>query len=133
MNRTLEGAARDGYVETILGRRRAINGIKNTTGRNLNTAERTAVNAVIQGSAADLIKRAMLEVARRIEAQGLRARLLLQIHDELVFEAPDGEIATLATLVREAMIGAIAFDVPIRVDVAVGPNWLDVASLPEPS
>ena len=133
MNRTLEGAARDGYVETVLGRRRAINGIKNTTGRNLNTAERTAVNAVIQGSAADLIKRAMLEVSRGIRAEGLRAGLLLQIHDELVFEAPDEEIPALASLVRRAMVGAIAFDVPIKVDVAVGPNWLDVATLPEPA
>jgi DNA polymerase I len=128
MNRTLEGAARDGYVETILGRRRMINGVKNTTGRNLNTAERTAVNAVIQGSAADLIKRAMIEVNRRIKAEGLKARLLLQIHDELVFEAPDAEIPALAGLVRQAMVEAIPFDVPLQVDVAVGPNWLDVAT-----
>jgi DNA polymerase-1 len=126
MNRTLEGAARQGYVETILGRRRMINGIKNTTGRNLNTAERTAVNAVIQGSAADLIKRAMLEVDRRIKAERLQARLLLQIHDELVFEAPDAEVPALAGLVRQAMVEAIAFDVPIQVDVSTGPNWLDV-------
>jgi DNA polymerase-1 len=132
MNRTLEAAARDGRVETILGRRRAINGIKNTTGRNLNLAERTAVNAVIQGSAADLIKRAMLEVDRRIRAEGLRARMLLQIHDELVFEAPDEEVAALARLAREAMVGAIAFEVPIEVDVAAGPNWLDVAPLTGP-
>ena len=131
MNRTLEGALRTGYVETILGRRRAINGIKNTTGRNLNTAERTAVNAVIQGSAADLIKRAMIEVDRQIKAQGLQARMLLQIHDELVFEAPDAEIAALAPLVRKAMVGAITFDVPIQVDVATGPNWLDVVALAE--
>jgi DNA polymerase-1 len=129
MNRTLVGAARDGYVETILGRRRMINGIKNTTGRNLNTAERTAVNAVIQGSAADLIKRAMLAVDRRIKAEGFQARLLLQIHDELVFEAPDTEIKPLAELVRREMVEAIVFDVPIQVDVAVGPNWLDVAPL----
>ncbi|WP_435010530.1 DNA polymerase I [Tundrisphaera lichenicola] len=131
MNRTLEAAARDGYVETILGRRRAINGIKNTTGRNLNLAERTAVNAVIQGSAADLIKRAMLEVDRRIRGEGLRARMLLQIHDELVFESPDDEIDRLAPLIRESMVGAIRFDVPIQVEIAVGPNWLDVASLPD--
>ena len=129
MNRTLVGAARDGYVETILGRRRMINGIKNTTGRDLNTAERTAVNAVIQGSAADLIKRAMLAVDRRIKAKGFQARLLLQIHDELVFEAPDAEIPALAELVRQEMIEAIVFDVPIQVDVAVGPNWLDLAPL----
>jgi DNA polymerase-1 len=130
MNRTLEGALRDGYVETILGRRRLINGNKNTTGRNLNTAERTAVNAVIQGSAADLIKRAMLEVVARIKAEGLKSRLLLQIHDELVFEAPNEEIPALATLVKQAMVGAIEFDVPIQVEVAAGPNWLDVAELP---
>ncbi len=131
MNRTLEGAARDGRVETILGRRRSINGIKNTTGRNLNLAERTAVNAVIQGSAADLIKRAMIAVARRIKAEGLRARMLLQIHDELVFEVPDEEVPALARLVRGEMVDAIAFDVPLRVDLAAGPNWLDVAPLVE--
>jgi len=130
-DRTREEARRLGRVETILGRRRAINGIKNTTGRALNLAERTAVNAVIQGSAADLIKRAMIAVDRRIKAEGLRARMLLQIHDELVFEAPDGEIAPLAALVRDEMTRAISFDVPIRVDVAAGPNWLDVATLPE--
>jgi DNA polymerase-1 len=133
MNRTLEGAQRDGFVETILGRRRAINGIKNTTGRNLNSAERTAVNAVIQGSAADLIKRAMLDVAARIKAEDLKARLLLQIHDELVFEAPDAEIPALAKLVREAMVGAIPFDVPIQVEIGAGPNWLDIAELNDPS
>ena len=131
MTKTLEDAAKHGRVETILGRRRAINGIKQTSGRNMNLAERTAVNAVIQGSAADLIKKAMIEVDRRLRAEGLRARMLLQIHDELVFEAPDEEIPTLAALVREAMIGAIRFDVPLKVDVAAGANWLDAATLPE--
>ena len=126
MTRTLEGALADGRVETILGRRRAINGIKNTTGRNLNLAERLAVNTVIQGSAADLIKRAMLEVDRRIREAGMSARMLLQIHDELLFEAPDAELPALAALVREAMTTALAFDVPLKVDVAAGPNWLDV-------
>jgi DNA polymerase-1 len=129
MTRTLEGAARDGRVETILGRRRAINGIKNTTGRNLNLAERTAVNAVIQGSAADLIKRAMILVDRSLRDAGLRARLLLQIHDELVFEAPDEEIPRLAVLVREAMTSALELRVPLRVDVSTGPNWLDVKEI----
>src|SRR5262249_59294720 len=96
ITRTLEGALAAGRVETILGRRRPINGIKNTTGHNRNLAERTAVNTVIQGSAADLIKRAMLAVDRRLREGRLRARMLLQIHDELVFEAPDEEIAALA-------------------------------------
>lgn len=130
MTKTLEDAAKHGRVETILGRRRAINGIKQTSGRNMNLAERTAVNAVIQGSAADLIKKAMIEVDRRLRAEELQARMLLQIHDELVFEAPDAEVPVLARLVREAMIGAIRFDVPLKVDVAAGPNWLDAATLP---
>ena len=126
ITRTLESALATGRVETILGRRRPINGIKNTTGRSRNLAERTAVNTVIQGSAADLIKRAMLAVDRRIAAGGLKARMLLQIHDELVFECPGAELAALSTLVRDAMTTALAFDVPLKVDVAAGPNWLDV-------
>ncbi len=86
---------------------------------------------MIQGSAADLIKRAMLAVDRRIEEEGLRARLLLQIHDELVFEAPGAEIATLARLVRDAMTTALDLSVPLKVDLAAGPNWLDVQSIEE--
>ncbi len=129
MTRTLESAAATGRVETILGRRRAISGIKNTTGRNLNLAERTAVNAVIQGSAADLIKRAMLLVDRGVREAGLRARMLLQIHDELVFEVPDDEVAPLAAIVRSAMTSALALKVPLEVDIASGPNWLDVKEI----
>ena len=126
---TLEHAKVAGRVETILGRRRAISGIKNTKGRVRNLAERTAVNSVIQGSAADLIKRAMLEADRRLRLEGLRSRMLLQIHDELVFESPDGELPALAAMVREAMTTALDLDVPLRVDLAAGPNWLDVAPI----
>lgn len=126
ITRTLEGALADGRVETILGRRRPINGIKNTTGRVRNLAERTAVNSVIQGSAADLIKRAMIAVDRRIRAEGLPARMLLQIHDELVFEVDGGAVGALARVVDEEMTGALALDVPLKVDLAAGPNWLDV-------
>jgi DNA polymerase-1 len=129
ITRTLESALAAGRVETILGRRRPINGIKNTTGRNRNLAERTAINTVIQGSAADLIKRAMLAVDNRLRMEGLQARMLLQIHDELVFEAPSEEIPTLAPLVREAMTTALDLDVPLAVDLAAGPNWLDVQAL----
>ena len=116
-------------VETILGRRRAISGIKNLTGRTMSLADRLAVNTVIQGSAADLIKMAMLGVDRRLKAEGLRSRMLLQIHDELVFEAPDEELPALAKLASEAMVGALSFDVPLRVDVAAGPNWLEVEAV----
>ncbi len=132
ITRTLETARDHGRVETILGRRRPINGIKNTTGRVRNLAERTAVNTVIQGSAADLIKRAMLAVDRAIAHRKLQARMLLQIHDELVFECPGAELAELAELVRDEMAGALVLKVPIKVDLAAGPNWLDVRDLTEP-
>jgi DNA polymerase-1 len=126
---TLESALACGRVETILGRRRPISGIKNTTGRSRNRAEREAVNTVIQGSAADLIKRAMLAADRQVRGHGLRARMLLQIHDELVFECPGAEVAKLAGLVRRAMTTALDLDVPLKVDLAAGPNWLDVRPL----
>jgi DNA polymerase-1 len=130
ITRTLESALASGRVETILGRRRPINGIKNTTGRSRNLAERTAVNTVIQGSAADLIKRAMIAVDRRILERKLQARMLLQIHDELVFECPGAELAELADIVRHEMTTALDLDVPLKVDLAAGPNWLDVQALP---
>jgi DNA polymerase-1 len=129
ISRTLEGARAAGRVETILGRRRPINGIKRTTGHNRNLAERTAINTVIQGSAADLIKRAMLAVDRRIREEKLQARMLLQIHDELVFEAPAAEIPALTHLVRDAMTTALDLSVPLKVDLASGANWLDVETV----
>jgi DNA polymerase-1 len=129
ISRVLEEAKSKGRVETILGRRRAINGVKSTTGRSRNVAERTAINTVIQGSAADLIKRAMIDVTNAIKSNGLKARMLLQIHDELVFEAPASEIETLAAIVRKAMTEAIAFEVPIKVDIGRGANWLDVETI----
>ncbi len=123
---TLEAAAARGRVETILGRRRPISGIKSSTGRSRNLAERTAINTVIQGSAADLIKRAMILIDRALCAGGYQARMLLQIHDELVFEAPAGEIADLAALVDREMTSAIELKVPLKVDLATGHNWLDI-------
>jgi DNA polymerase-1 len=126
ITKTLERARDAGRVTTILGRRRSISGIKATTGRSRNLAERTAINTVIQGSAADLIKRAMLLVDRGLRETGLSGRMLLQIHDELVFEAPDEELPRLVPLVREAMTTALDLDVPLKVDLASGPNWLDV-------
>ena len=129
ITRTLEAALAAGRVETILGRRRPISGIKNTTGRNRNLAERTAVNTVIQGSAADLIKMAMIKIDRRLRAQGLQARMILQIHDELVFETPENEVPDLAALVRQEMNTALALEVPLKVDLGAGINWLDVEAI----
>ncbi len=122
----LESARAAGRVETILGRRRPISGIKNTTGRVRNLAERTAINTVIQGSAADLIKRAMIRLDAAIIEREMQARILLQIHDELVIEAPSDEIPALAKLVRTTMTTALDLKTPLKVDIAVGPNWLDV-------
>jgi DNA polymerase-1 len=129
ITRTLETAQAAGRVETILGRRRPISGIKNTTGRSRNLAERTAINTVIQGSAADLIKMAMIKIDRRLRAEKLASRMILQIHDELVFEGPENEIPPLAKLVRHEMTTALDLDVPLKVDIAAGSNWLDVETI----
>jgi DNA polymerase-1 len=119
----LEGCRVNGYVKTILGRKRAIRGVRPDAPRQRNLPERTAINTVIQGSAADLIKLAMLAVHSRLRERGLSARLLLQIHDELLFEAPAGELEPLAELVREEMAGVMALAVPLVVDVKTGMNW----------
>jgi len=121
--RTLAECRKIGYVETILGRRRAISGIREGAGRQRNLPERTAVNTVIQGSAADLIKQAMVAIHRRLRRERQSAKMLLQIHDELIFEVPTDQIHALATLVSEEMVGAGALNVPLKVDIKAGPNW----------
>jgi DNA polymerase-1 len=134
--RLLEECRRTGYVGTILGRRREFdrgNIRRDSTYRQRNQTEREAINMEIQGSAADLIKLAMLHVYRRLKEEGRRARMLLQIHDELVFEVPPDEFAAVAALVREEMTTPrereLNLQVPLKVDLAAGPNWLDVEEL----
>jgi DNA polymerase-1 len=125
--RLLDQCRRDRYVSTILGRRREISGIRrDSTYQQRNQPEREAINMQIQGSAADLIKAAMLNIYRRLLAEQRQTRMLLQIHDELVFEAPPDELDEVGRLVAHEMVTAIPLAVPLRVDVAVGPNWLDV-------
>ncbi len=126
MTSVLEEAKTTGYVKTILGRRRPIQGIKSTTGRQKNLAERTAINTVIQGSAADLIKMAMISIDRDLASVSPNSRLILQIHDELVLEVPKADLAKVKEFVRERMNTAIVLKVPVEVDAAAGPNWLDV-------
>ncbi|MGC4003854.1 MAG: DNA polymerase [Pirellulales bacterium] len=136
MTETLRQAARLGYVTTILGRRRAITGVRepnaellklppshNARGKNL--SERTAINTVIQGSAADLIKLAMLAILKRMRAEKLRSRMLLQIHDELIFECPPDELAGIEALIVEEMTRVMTLKVPLRVDVKSGANWAE--------
>jgi DNA polymerase-1 len=126
----LEKALRNGYVSTILGRRREIRGIRaDSTYQQRNQPEREAINMEIQGSAADLIKAAMLNIFRRLRDKRFRARLLMQIHDELVLEAPPEELPEVAKLVAHEMTTAIKLEVPLKVDIAAGPNWLDVEEI----
>ncbi len=125
VNQTLDECRTSGYARTILGRRREIVGIRGNRPRNLNLPERTAVNTVIQGSAADLIKQAMINVHRRLQASPGLGSMLLQIHDELVFESPADKVADIVALARHEMEHALEVSVPIEVDVKVGDNWLD--------
>ncbi len=125
LQRILEECPKTGYVSTILGRRRAIRGIRQGAGRQRNLPERTAINTVIQGSAADLIKLAMIHIHHRLRREKRAARMLLQIHDELVFEVPPEELEDLAHLVREEMSGVMKLNVPLKVDLKSGDNWAD--------
>jgi DNA polymerase-1 len=129
MEKVLENSRRNGYVNTILGRRRPIQGVREPSrrvdSRQRNLPERIAINTVIQGSAADLIKQAMINVHRRMRRERLRSRMLLQIHDELVFEFPPEELDRLASLVTEEMSGAAALSVPLKVDIKAGDNWAE--------
>jgi DNA polymerase-1 len=125
LDRQVELARERGYVETIFGRRRYIPEVRD---RNFNVrafGERQSQNAPLQGSAADLIKIAMARLHRGLTARGLSARLLLQVHDELVLEAPVEEVEPVSALVREHMEGAASLSVPLVVDIGVGDNWLD--------
>ncbi len=116
-------ARHDGYTETILGRRRYLPDLTSDNRQRREMAERMALNAPIQGSAADIIKVAMLDVDRAIRGAGLASRMLLQVHDELIFEVARGELGTLKELVREHMCGAYELRVPLEVSMGTGRTW----------
>jgi len=118
-------AKENGFVETIFNRRRYI---PELTSRNYNErmfGERTAMNAPIQGSAADIIKIAMINVYNRIKKEGLSSKLLIQVHDELIFEVPQDELEMMKVIVREEMEHAVSLKVPLKVDMNYGPTWYD--------
>ncbi|MHC4619214.1 MAG: DNA polymerase I [Planctomycetota bacterium] len=117
-------ARRTGYAETILHRRRKIQNLNSRNSNKRAQAERLAVNTVIQGSAADLIKLAMISIQRKIEGEDLPVKLILQVHDELVFELPAGEAEEHSQWIRKEMTEAIRLDVPLKVDINCGPTWL---------
>jgi DNA polymerase-1 len=120
----VDAAKRTGYAETILHRRRKIQNLNSKNANKRAQAERLAVNTVIQGSAADLIKVAMINIQRRIEAENLPVKLTLQVHDELVFELPTDQVKKHTQWIQKEMTGAIKLDVPLKVDITHGPTWL---------
>jgi len=123
LDRTLAAARASGEVRTLLGRRRQLPELLSRDGRVRSQSENAAVNTPVQGSAADLIKLAMLRVDERLSRSGLRARMLLQVHDELVFDCPTEEIGALTALVRDSMETVMELSVPLKVDVGHGPDW----------
>jgi DNA polymerase-1 len=128
IQRTIEQAARDGYVTTLLGRRRPVPEIRASNRQTRSLGERLAVNSVMQGTAADVIKKAMVSIHRRLRDEGRAARLVLQVHDELLLEVPEAEISALKSLVREEMRKAYPLDPPLEVDVGVGEDWHEAKS-----
>jgi DNA polymerase-1 len=121
--RTIEQASRDGYVTTLLGRRRPVPEIRASNRQTRSLGERLAVNSVMQGTAADVIKVAMARVHERLRGEGRASRLVLQVHDELLLEAPDAEVPAAREALREEMCGAYPLDPPLAVDVGVGEDW----------
>ena len=123
MDACIEEARGKAYVTTLLGRRCAIPEINSKNGAVRGYAERNAINYPVQGSAADIIKVAMIRVNERLKREGLKTRMLLQVHDELVFDVPKEELEAVSQLVREEMENAVEISVPLLVEVGHGNNW----------
>ncbi len=121
----VEQARSQGFVATLMGRKRFLPDINASNQQERKFAERTAINAPIQGTAADLIKIAMLNINRRIREEKLASRMIMQVHDELVFDVPEKELETMAALVRQEMEGVYPMRVPLKVDVGSGDSWRD--------
>jgi len=128
IQRTIEQSKRDGYATSLLGRRRPTPEIRASNRQTRSLGERLAVNFVMQGSNADIIKKAMIAIHRRLRNEGRSARLVLQVHDELLLEVPEAEIGPVRELVREEMCGAYPLDPPLAVDVGVGDDWSEAKS-----
>ena len=129
MEKTKELARKQGFVETIFGRRCHVVGINDKSAVRRNYAERQAINAPIQGSAADIIKRAMIRLPDALTRAKLKARMLLQVHDELLLEVPNNEIVDTSQLVQEIMESAARpsknLSVPLTVEIGIGDNWFE--------
>jgi DNA polymerase-1 len=126
--RTIEQAARDGYVTTLFGRRRPVPEIRASNRQTRSLGERLAVNSVMQGTAADVIKAAMVAIHRRLRDEGRSARLVLQVHDELLAEAPAAEVGAVKEILRSEMVSAFPLDPPLAVDIGAGEDWHEAKS-----
>ena len=124
--RMLEETRREQKVRTMFGRIRPIPDIQSRNANQRGFAERTAINTPLQGTAADLIKLAMIRIDRRLADERLRSRMTLQVHDELVFDVPEDEAETVSALVRHEMEHVVELSVPLVADIGVGPNWRDL-------
>jgi DNA polymerase-1 len=130
LDSTRQKATEQGYVETLLGRRRYFLGLKNQSNRNVrNREEREAINAPVQGTAADIMKIAMLRVPLELQRAGLSARMLLQVHDELVLECVNQELKQTASLVKRVMEDAYTISIPLATDARSGVNWGEMTSI----
>ena len=125
MDGTIESARRNGYVETMMKRRRYLRDITSGNATIRSFAERNAINAPIQGTAADMIKIAMIKIFNEMERLKLKSRMILQVHDELVFDVHKDETEILKPIVVHGMQNAILLDVPVLVDMNMGRNWLE--------
>jgi DNA polymerase I len=123
IERTIEQSRRDGYATSLLGRRRPVPEIRASNRQTRSLGERLAVNSVMQGTAADIIKVAMIRIHDRLREEGRSARLVLQVHDELLLETPETETSAIKELVRQEMCGAYPLDPALAVDVGVGDDW----------
>jgi len=125
MAKQVDFAREHGYVETVLNRRRYLKDINSRNGIVRSGAERNAVNAPIQGSAADIIKLAMINIHKRFEAENIKSKMLLQVHDELVFDVPKDELELIQPIIKDEMENAYKMEVPLDVEIGIGENWLE--------
>jgi DNA polymerase-1 len=125
MDETLKEATKKGYVSTIMGRKRAVPELKSQNKNLRQQGERLAINSPIQGAAADIIKIAMIKIRNRFINGPVRANMILQVHDELLFEVPTDEIDLVKNIVKEEMEGAICLSVPLKVEIGYGKNWAE--------
>jgi DNA polymerase-1 len=123
METTKDFAAENGYVETLFGRRLYLRDINASNAMRRQASERAAINAPVQGTAADIMKIAMIKMHQLIKETDVGAKLILQVHDELILDTPNKEIDEVIGLVTESMMGAASLDVPLDIDVGVGDNW----------